>query len=484
MNAVHEVNRRRSDLRMALVITRREVRDSLRDWRIVIPIIILTLFFPLLMNYTAARMLGFVTDYGAEIVGTRLIPFLLLVVGFFPTSFSLVIALETFVGEKEQNSLEPLLATPITNTQIYLGKVMAAMIPPLCASFLGISVYLLGLWFTTGWRPSLQLLLQTILLTTVQAIVMVAAAVIMSSQTTSTRAANLLASFIIVPMALLVQFEAVVMFWGNYAGLWWLILGLSVIAAILIRMGIHVFNREELLGRDIDHIRLGWALRTFWEQFSGRRAMQRYPSVRQWYGETLRLIARLRPALLAVGLALGAAVALGVTLARQYALPPEAQLFLQEADFAANISQLEGVLNRLPLLILFHNVRVMLIAVILGALTLGVLGVLVFMLPWVLITFVMGQLQLAGESAATFFLATIAPHAMIELPVLLLMAAAALRWQVAIIAPGRDQPVSEVWIRGLADFLRLFVGVGVPLLLAAALVEAYITPIIVQLVYH
>ena len=34
----------RHDLRMALIVTRREVRDSFRDWRIIIPIMLLTLF--------------------------------------------------------------------------------------------------------------------------------------------------------------------------------------------------------------------------------------------------------------------------------------------------------------------------------------------------------------------------------------------------------------------------------------------------------
>ena len=47
---------------------------------------------------------------------------------------------------------------------------------------------------------------------------MVAAAVIVSSQATSVRAANLLVSFIIVPMALLIQFEAAALFWGNHVG--------------------------------------------------------------------------------------------------------------------------------------------------------------------------------------------------------------------------------------------------------------------------
>jgi len=94
------------------------------------------------MNFTARRLIGFVEAYGAEIIATQLIPFLLLVVGFFPMSFSLVIALETFVGEKERNSLEPLLATPLTNKQLYFGKMLAAIVPPLAASYLGMLVYI------------------------------------------------------------------------------------------------------------------------------------------------------------------------------------------------------------------------------------------------------------------------------------------------------------------------------------------------------
>ncbi len=126
----------RHDVRMALYITRREVRDSLRDWRIIFPILILTLVFPALAIAVARMVLGFTERYGASLIGDQLVPFMLLIVGFFPMSFSLVIALETFVGEKERKSLEPLLATPITNTQLYVGKMLAAIIPPLATSYL------------------------------------------------------------------------------------------------------------------------------------------------------------------------------------------------------------------------------------------------------------------------------------------------------------------------------------------------------------
>src|SRR5262245_34900434 len=112
---------KQNSARMALVIARREIRDSFRDWRIIVPIFLLTLVFPALMNFTARRAITFAEQYEAEIIATQLIPFLLLVVGFFPMSFSLIIALETFVGEKERNSLEPLLASPLTNTELYAG---------------------------------------------------------------------------------------------------------------------------------------------------------------------------------------------------------------------------------------------------------------------------------------------------------------------------------------------------------------------------
>src|SRR5512136_3405980 len=130
----------------ALVLTWRELRDTMRDWRITIPIVMLTLIFPALMHVTASLAVDWVRKYGGSaLISERMFPFMLMVVGFFPLSFSLVIALEAFVGEKERKSLEPLLASPLSNGQLYLGKTLASMIPPLGASYLGIAVYAVGL---------------------------------------------------------------------------------------------------------------------------------------------------------------------------------------------------------------------------------------------------------------------------------------------------------------------------------------------------
>ena len=184
-----------ASFRRAWLITRREVRDTMRDWRLVVPIVLLTIVFPALMQFTANATQRWALRWGGAIIGERIMPFLMMIVGFFPISFSLIIALETFAGEKERHSLEPLLATPLTNGELYWGKMMAALIPPLGASYIGLTVYLLGLFLAVRWTPPPQLLFIVILLTTVEAVVMVSAAVVISSQTTSVRAANILASF-------------------------------------------------------------------------------------------------------------------------------------------------------------------------------------------------------------------------------------------------------------------------------------------------
>ena len=155
----------------ALVIARREVRDELRDWRIILPVLALTVFFPFLMNFTAQQMLDFVNQYGASLIGQRLVPFLMMIVGFFPISVSLVIALETFVGEKERGSIEPLLNTPLKDWQLYLGKLLSATVPPLFASFLGMVVYLSGLLIGHIPLPDPAVMVLIFVLTITQAVV-------------------------------------------------------------------------------------------------------------------------------------------------------------------------------------------------------------------------------------------------------------------------------------------------------------------------
>ncbi len=456
----------------ALVITGRELRDQFRDWRIIFPIVGLTLVFPSIMNFTANQAIRFVSKYDAPLVGERLIPFLLMVVGFFPLSVSLVIALESFVGEKERRSIEPLLCSPLSDAQLYLGKLLASMVTPLLASFLGIAVYLFGIYRNTTWRAEPAFLTQILLLTLVQAIVMVSGAVVVSSQTTSVRAANLLSSFIIIPMTMVIQGESVVMFWAQYGVLWWIILADLIIAALLVRTGLAYFNREEMLGRELDVLDMRGSWRLFKRSFRNEAG-----SLRQWFAGVLDDLRFLRPAILVMALAVCMGIFAGVRLAPQFALPP----YLLQIDKLDQgfVQGLDNIRFFSPIgvgYIWLHNLRSMLLATVLGVFSFGVLAALVVMLPLALIAYIAANLALVGQPWGTFLLALVAPHGILEIPAILIGGAAILSLGATLITPAEGKTLGQAFIIGLARYARVMLCVVIPLFFLAALLEVFVTP--------
>ncbi len=480
-------------LRLVLVLIRREMYDTLRDWRMVAPILVLTLLFPALMSMVADLALSWVARYGASIVGDRLMPFLLMVVGFFPISFSLVIALETFVGEKERNSLEPLLATPLSDAQLYVGKTLAALIPPLLAAYVGIGVYLIGLHFFKGWTPSLQLLLLVLALTTAEGLVMVSGAVVVSSQTTSARAANLLASFIIIPVALLMQGQAVIMFWANYGVLWWIVLFLVVVDVILIRMGIHLFNRESLLGREIDELNVPFLWRTFWRHMRWKSWFfgldpESLPVGLRWLGSAGGLyryqipavVRRSRLAIVTVIVSLALSAVIGLDYAARYPLPPDViQLDQISPETFAQLPAIDWLPAFTAWGVLVNNVRSLAGASLLAVFSFGTMAIALLMAPLSIVFFFVRQAAYAGYSPLLFFSAFVLPHAVLELPAAIIATALAVRLGATLMSPPQGMSVGEGCLWALADLVKVFIALVVPLLALAAVVEVHVTPAVV-----
>ncbi len=471
------------NLSRAVIVTRREVVDMFRDWRILLPVVVLTLIFPTIANWGAGRMLAWVERFGATIVGERLVPFLLMVVGFFPMSFSLVIALETFVGEKERRSLEPLLSTPLTDTQLYIGKTLSSTIPPLMGSLLGIAVYLAGVYFNIDWKPPAILLIQIILLTIIQSFVMVSGAVVVSSQTTSVRAANLLASFIIIPMAFLIQAEALIMFWANYSALWWIMGGLLIVDVLLVRMGVRTFNREELLGREIDELNLLASLKKLFRLILARRPAGLSRSIWQWYRqEVLGTLWRLRVEVLIITFVVVVGYFIGIRYADIYQIPSKV-FFAENFDdrfrymlAEAGFSGAGGILR-----VIVQNVRVLALASILAVFSFGVMAMPILMVSPTLAGFLTTQLIAAGVTPILPWAALI-PHSMLEIPAAILAGALALRLGASVISPPPGQTIGEAWLAALADAVRLWFTLILPILTVAAIVEVYFTPWLVSLV--
>ncbi len=464
------------EIRPALIITRREIRDQLRDWRILLPIVVLTLIFPFLANFTTHRILDFVEKYGASLLAERFIPFLLMIVGFFPISISLVIALESFAGETERRSIEPLLSSPLTDGQLYLGKLIACIFIPLFASYLGMSVYLIGIYNNTLWRADPMFLLLIILLTAVQALVMVGGAVVISTQTTSVRAANLLASFIIIPVALLIQVESVMMLYADYRVLWWAVLAMVILAILLIRMGITHLNREELLGREIDTLNLHSLWDVFRLQYVGSAK-----SPWDWYRHEIpRTLRKIAAPIGWMTLLLIATVIFGALEVKQLGLTSGMfgidRLKIVDEQILGQFRQIGFFSTSSVLTIWWHNLRAMSIATALGTITLGVAGVLILLLPMGIIGFFSGIASLTGLSPLAVLAAFTMPHGLLEIPAIILSGAAILRVGASFVSPNQGLSIGEGLVISIADWAKITLALVIPLFLGAAILEVFVSP--------
>jgi ABC-2 type transport system permease protein len=80
--------------------------------------------------------------------------------GFFllmPVILSSTMAAYSIVGEKQQRTLEPVLATPLTDRELLLGKTLAAVLPAMAITWIAGVVAAIGAGFITWSRWGLLL---------------------------------------------------------------------------------------------------------------------------------------------------------------------------------------------------------------------------------------------------------------------------------------------------------------------------------------
>ena len=461
------------------LITRRELRDQLRDWRILTPLILLTVLFPILMNHVAKEAVAFVAQYGGTLLVDRLVPFSILIIGFFPITVSLVVSLEAFVGEKERGTIEPLLSTPLQDSHMYVGKLLIGIVTPLTASLVAIGFYLIIVSRQDIAMPDLPVMIQLLGLTIAHAVLMVSAAIVISVQSTSVKAANLLASFIVVPVAILMQGETALLFWGNNQVLWLAVLAVLIVAGLVIRVGLAHFQREYMLGRELDILDLRWIGRTFWQAFKGKAN-----SVRNWYKlEVKRVMFELRlPILVMVVIAV---LAIGISF--QWSIDqignftngtqPEKvnEMFsqLQESPVLAGLGE-----NFSAPYIFGHNVRAVFIILLAGLVSFSVLGIFVYLINLGVVGVVLAAFGFMGYSPVNLAFAGLLPHGIFEIPALIIASAAVLRIGAVLVTPQSGRSLGVVILDVLADWLKVTLGIVIPLLAIAAVIEAYLTPVI------
>jgi uncharacterized membrane protein SpoIIM required for sporulation len=396
----------------------------------------------------------------------------------------LIVALESFVGEKERGTIEPLLSSPLDDRHLYLGKLLVGVSTPLLFSYGSIGLYLLLLSRRAVEFPSAYMLTLILSLTFAHAVLMVSAAIVISVQATTIRAANLLASFVVVPVAFLLQGETILIFWGSENVLFYAVAGLTILSGLLIRLGLSHFKREYLLGREIDTLNFKTIGRTFLARVTGNAK-----SLVEWYKveipSTLRQLRQPLLIIMAVAVVTIAASYFWVVInaPRQIEITTER---IQEAQkyIAENLGNLDMLSTTIPApWLFFSNVRATVAFLFAGLISFSTLGVALFMVNMALIGAVLGAASLIQFSPWLVFASAILPHGIFELTAVIVATAAVLKVGAVIVTPQPDKSMGEIFLLSLADWFKVFIGLVVPLLAVAAVVEVYLTPMIIKAIF-
>jgi stage II sporulation protein M len=146
-----------------------------------------------------------------------------------------------------------------------------------------------------------------------------------------------------------------------------------------------------------------------------------------------------------------------------------------------NLDRLQGELPA-PLLF-FYNARATVVFLLMGLISFGTLGLALFLFNFVLVGGVLGAAELVGFSPLLTFLVGILPHGLFELTAVILATAAMLRVGALLVSPNIDKSIGETLLTSLADWFRVFIGLVVPLLAVAAVIEIYLTPVLIKMAF-
>ncbi len=164
-----------------------------------------------------------------------------------------IIASYSFVGEKVNRSLEPLLATPTTDMELLVGKSLAAFVPTMIGSYaafvLDIVLIDLATYPILGFLlvPDLSWVVAMLLLSPGICILSIEANVLISSRMSDVRAAQQVGGLVLLPLVLIYFGSLTNIFPLNPTNMLVISAIILVSVALLGSFTRRIFQREEIL---------------------------------------------------------------------------------------------------------------------------------------------------------------------------------------------------------------------------------------------
>ena len=164
------------------------------------------------------------------------------------------LAAYTVVGEKQGRTLEPLLTTPMSTSELLVAKVLASFLPSLAVEAAGVAMFLalVVALAAPGVAGSLLTVRTAVLLGVLGPFASLAAlqaTIAVSSRVNDPRSAQQVALLVVVPLVMLLVGQVVGGFVISSAGLLLVSIAVMAVWVLLIMVSVALFERETILTR-------------------------------------------------------------------------------------------------------------------------------------------------------------------------------------------------------------------------------------------
>ena len=268
-------------MRMAMVVTKREITEVLRDFNLLFPMIVLPTLIALIAGVAVLGSNRGPVNFMAEMIGAaalnqlpesqlrilvnldlrdqeaviRVVLNALMIPLFWvtPVALTSTVAADSFVGEKERNTIEPLLAAPISDGQLFLAKLATAVIPAVLGTWVGMMIFGAFIYNAPSrYVPRFILLdpdwqLSALVIVPLMAVLAAAIAALISTRVATYRSAYQLNSLVVLPIILMLVPQTIVLFLFTPRALVYIGAFILFVDAGLIWLAMRFFDRERIL---------------------------------------------------------------------------------------------------------------------------------------------------------------------------------------------------------------------------------------------
>ncbi len=270
-------------IQKAMLVFRKDWQEIRRNWQVILPIIVVPLLISVILPIVLVVIPNMTTTQEGSLgnfdnlinnlpihvqeqlagMNENQIMIYIMAIYFFaplfliiPLMASSVISSDSFAGEKERKTIEALLATPLSDGELFLGKILVSFIPSIVITIISFAVYTtvfdilaFGIFNGVLLLPTIDWILLIFGLTPTLALASIGLTVMISARVRGFREAQQISVILLIPVLAIVFGQATgALIFGSIV-----ILALTgffgIINLVVFKIGVKLFKREEILSK-------------------------------------------------------------------------------------------------------------------------------------------------------------------------------------------------------------------------------------------